>query len=69
MSKIHRPRAGRKGATYHPDLFDWRQERDRREQCAGSLAGRWIQRRVAGLSGVSADAHAIANGLGARHDR
>ena len=68
MSKIRRPRAGRKGATYHPDLFEWRQERDRREQGAGSRAGRWIQRRVPGVSGALADALAIANGLGVRHD-
>jgi hypothetical protein len=68
MAKIRRPRAGRKGAPYHPDLFEWRQVRDRREQCAGSRAGRWIQRRVPGVSGALADALAIANGLGVRHD-
>lgn len=68
MTKIRCQRAGRKGASYHPDLFEWREARDRREQCAGSRAGRWIQRRVPGMSGALADALAIANGLGVRHD-
>jgi hypothetical protein len=69
MSKIRPSRAGRNRAPNHPARFEWRQERERREQCAGSRAGRWIQRRVPGLSGALADAHAIANGLGVRHER
>jgi hypothetical protein len=69
MSKIRRHRAGRKGATIHPDLFEWLLESDRRACGAESRAGRWIQRRVPGMSGPMADALALANGLGVRHDR